>query len=101
MRSVLILGRWFYPADISLLMWLAALTLLAFLLGRVRRRIFTSTAVALCGIGALVCVAMIAAETVVYEFSSPLSVAGYAVLLATFAYRLKGVAALALAGVAY
>ena len=36
MRSVLILGRWFYPADISLLMWLAALTLLAFLLGRVR-----------------------------------------------------------------
>ena len=26
MRSVLILGRWFYPADISLLVWLAALT---------------------------------------------------------------------------
>lgn len=101
MRSVLILGRWFYPADISLLMWLAALTLLAFLLGRVRRRIATSTVVGLCGIGALVCLAMIVAETVVYEFSSPLSIACYVVLLATFGYRLKGVAVLALAGLAY
>jgi hypothetical protein len=101
MRSVLILGRWFYPAGISLLAWLAALTLLVFLLSGVRRRIVASTVVALCGIGALVCLSMIAAETVVYEFSSPLSVAGYAVLLAVFAYRLKGVAALALAGVAY
>ena len=101
MRSVLILGRWFYPAGISLLVWLAALTLLVFLLSGVRRRIVASTVVALCGIGALVCLSMIAAETVVYEFSSPLSVAGYAVLLAVFAYRIKGVAALAVAGVAY
>jgi protein-disulfide isomerase len=82
-------------------MWLAALTLLTFLLSGVRRRIVTSTVVALCGLGALVCLAMIAAESFVYEFSSPLSIAGYAVLLATFGYRVRGVAALALAGLAY
>ena len=54
MRSVLILGRWFYPADISLLMWLAALTLLAFLLGRrtaQNRRINGSCALRNWGVG--------------------------------------------------
>jgi protein-disulfide isomerase len=55
---------------------------------------------------------MIAAETVVYEFSSPLSVAGYAALLATFAWQMRqsrseephksqGAAVFALAGVTY
>jgi hypothetical protein len=119
MRSVLVLGRWFYPADTSLLIWLVGCTLLAFVALGARwvmkslgRRIFTAVAVVLSGIGVLVCLAMIAAETVVYEFSSPLSVAGYAALLAAFAWqirqsrseephKLQGIAAFALASVAY
>jgi hypothetical protein len=105
MRSVLILGRWFYPAGISLLMWLAALTILTFLVRGVWRRM-------LCGIGALVCLGMIAAEIIVYEFSSPLSVGAYVALLATFTCqirqsrserprRLQYAGAFALAAVAY
>ena len=109
MRNVLLLGRWFYPADISLLVWLAALTLFAFLLSTVGRRIFKAIVVALSGAGALVCLAMIVAETVIYEFSSPLSIGAYAVLLAAFAWqirserprRLQWAAALALSSVAY
>jgi len=96
MRNVLLLGRWFYPAQISLLVWLAGCTLSAFvaviagwMLRGAGRRIFTAIVVAICGIGASVCLAMIAAETVIYEFSSPLAVAGYAVLLVAFAWHIR------------
>ena len=60
MRNVLLLGRWFYPAQISLLVWLAGCTLSAFvaviagwMLRGAGRRIFTTVVVAICGIGAL------------------------------------------------
>ena len=92
MREVLLVSRWFYPANISLLIWLTLGFLLAFIAVRagwaikgVWRKIVVYIAAALCGAGALVCLGMIAAEMIVFRFSGPLSIAGYAVLFIVFA----------------
>ncbi len=123
MHAVLTLSRWFYPADTSLLVWLALGALLAFAavvagwalrgLGpRILSGILTAIVIALSATGAFVCLGMIAAEIVVYEFTAPLSVAGYAILLVAFVWQIRQslserplklhcAASLALAGVAF
>jgi len=92
MREVLWVSRWFYPADTSLLIWLTLCAVLAFLavvagwvFKGLFKKVFAGIAVTLSGIGGFVCLGMTAAEIVVFEFSSPLSVAGYAALLVAFA----------------
>ena len=91
MREVLLVSRWFYPADTSLLIWLAGCALLtlitlvgAWTFRGAWRKLFISGTATLSGIGALVCLGMIAAETVVFEFGSALCVIGYAALVGTF-----------------
>lgn len=119
MRDVLLVSRWFYPADTSLLIWLvgcALLTLITLVGARTFsgawRKLFIGLTAALSGIGSLVCLGMIAAEIVVFEFSSPLCVIGYAALLGTFigtilqsrserSLRMQGAASFVVAGVAF
>jgi len=96
MNDLLVVSRWYYPAGSSVLIWLTGLTLLA--LAAVAagwtargagRRFCRVIAVAVSAAGGLVCLAIIAAEIVAYEFSSPLSVAACAALLAVFAWQIR------------
>jgi len=91
MRAVLLMSRWFYPANISLLTWLSLGFLLAFVavvggwvLRGVWRKIAIYLVAALCGAGAIVCLGLTTAEIVIFRFSAPLSIAGYAALLIVF-----------------
>lgn len=91
MRAVLLVSRWFYPAGISLLFWLAAGVVLAFIAlvaawfcQGAGRKICLGLTVALSTSGICVCLGLIAAEIVVFEFGSPLCVLGYVALLCTF-----------------
>src|SRR5687768_1579934 len=96
MRSILLLSHWFYPANTMLLIWLTACALLAVAMviaawtmrGGLRRGI-AGLAATLCGIGGLISLAMIVAEAVIFRFGSPLCVAAYAALLATFVWLFR------------
>lgn len=98
MHTVLLVSRMFYPAGISLLTWLTAGVVLAFL-GLIvaglcvgaRRSIVVGLTSALSVAGIFVCVGLIVAEVVVFEFGSPVAVLGYGILLCAFiAFILKG-----------
>jgi protein-disulfide isomerase len=96
MREVLLVSRWFYPADTSVLIWLARFALLVFaalavgwvLRGR-PKRIVTALVTAVSGVSAIACLAMAIVEVAVFEFSSPMAVAAYGVLLATFLWLIR------------
>lgn len=89
LRDVVLVSRWFYPADIPLLIWLTGSTVLmvlavlaAWLLSGGWRKLCAQTAIAI-GVGAaVVCLAMIAVEMVTFGMSAPLCVAAYTVLSA-------------------
>jgi predicted DsbA family dithiol-disulfide isomerase len=96
MRSIILISHWFYPANTLLLVWLTACALAAVAMviagwtfrGAVRR-CFAGLAAALCGIGGIVSFAMMVAEAAIFEFGSPLCVAAYAALLATFVWLFR------------
>jgi protein-disulfide isomerase len=90
MREVLLVSRWFYPAGTSLLIWLVGCTLLALIalaaswtLRGASRTLFVAVTTVTSCMGAAACMGLIAAEIVVFELGSPLSIAAYA-LLAVF-----------------
>jgi protein-disulfide isomerase len=91
MHAVLLVSRMFYPAGISLLTWLTAGVVLAFLgfvasrlCAGARRWISISLTNTLAVGGIVVCLGLIAAEIVVFECGSPVAVLGYVILLCAF-----------------
>lgn len=96
MRDILEVSRWFYPGGVSILEWLAVLALAVFatviacrLLTRTPRAIVAVFGVALCAIGAIVSVALTAAEVIVFRSSVPAAVAAYVVIGVSFGYLMS------------
>jgi hypothetical protein len=93
MRGILLVSRWYYPADTVLLLWLAGglLAVAGFVLASrfargAWRRGFGWMSLALAAPAALASLAMIGAETLVFEAGSRLCIAAYAALLAAFVW---------------
>lgn len=91
MQDLLLVSRWFYPANISLLAWLSLCALFALVslcavrvLEGVWRRGFAIAAMVLAGFGVLASIVCISVEVVVFEFGSPMSVVGYSLLASAF-----------------
>lgn len=96
MRDILLVSQLFYPGGVSLLIWLSALAVLAhavvagcWLLVDGGRKGLSHTAFVLGCCGALVSLAMVAVEAVVFEFADWLCVAAYCVLLCSFAWVVR------------
>ena len=93
MPDILFISRWFYPAGISLLIWITGCAVLAVIIVLAAwlfrggwQKHLSRTAAVLGSAGALVCLGMILVETLVLEFASPLCVISYAALAAVFAW---------------
>jgi predicted DsbA family dithiol-disulfide isomerase len=91
MREIIAVSRWFYPADISLHVWLTICALPAafavaasWILRGTARRWLAGLTLGLATVGSALALGMIVVELVIYEFGSPAVVAAYAVLVASF-----------------
>jgi protein-disulfide isomerase len=96
MREILLVSRWFYPADTSLHVWLTGCAILAVVAvlaswlfrGAWRKYFIYTTAVLACA-GAIVSLAMIAVEAIVFAAGSLLCIAAYLALLITFVWFIR------------
>jgi protein-disulfide isomerase len=93
MNEIIRISRWFYPAGISLHVWLTALAVFAFLLviarwcmrgGLPKWTGWAATLLAMLGLVA--CFVMTEVEIFLFDLSSPVSVAAYAALAVAFAW---------------
>jgi hypothetical protein len=98
MREILLVSRCFYPAGVSLHIWLSAFAVAAhaavaagILLHGATRRCVLFAAGVLAASGALASLAMIGVEAVVFHFAEWLCLAAYCILLGAFAWTARAI----------